>query len=335
MENSTYLQLSRTSLFQRDNDYTNEIVIASHIRDDELRKVKSMYDELNDWKKKKRATERERDRDRDRYISVRLFAYTREWSSLIMSTIVTDEIHDRCSTILPSFMSMDSQHDSGYFTFVLSSPRSPTISMIVQDQYDSPASSDHKHSSPVSCSSRMCRSSIDYEYYRTKRKHRNILSQLLQCNAYHLIDEILKNLAKIDVDNCSKVCQSWQSIINGYYHRQQRYSVKRNLFEINETHSCVRQKKLTSTPMQTITNMTHSNIRVPYDRDFCDTKTSSILVHDQTDSFINTDVHLAASTLSFRYGYLKYLHGPTVPKRCPICAFVSIVDVNDQHGYVL
>jgi len=44
------------------------------------------------------------------------------------------------------------------------------------------------------------------------------------------------------------------------------------------------------------------------------------------------NIHLTASTMTFRYGYLKYLHGPTIPKRCPICSFVSIVDVNDQHG---
>ncbi|CAF0931635.1 unnamed protein product [Didymodactylos carnosus] len=35
---------------------------------------------------------------------------------------------------------------------------------------------------------------------------------------------------------------------------------------------------------------------------------------------------------TYRYEYLKYLHGPTIPKRCPICSYISVVDVNDQHG---
>ncbi|CAF0751829.1 unnamed protein product [Didymodactylos carnosus] len=35
---------------------------------------------------------------------------------------------------------------------------------------------------------------------------------------------------------------------------------------------------------------------------------------------------------TYRYEYLKYLHGPTVPKRCPICSYISVVDINDQHG---
>jgi hypothetical protein len=102
------------------------------------------------------------------------------------------------------------------------------------------------------------------------------------------------------------VCKKWNFILKDYYQRKQAKNVKRNLF--NNT------KILTSTPMQIITNKISSKSILPLDIEAEDS------------------IHLTASTMTFRYGYLKYLHGPTIPKRCPICSFVSIVDINDQHG---
>ncbi len=148
---------------------------------------------------------------------------------------------------------------------------------------------------------------IDYENYITTRKYVDILTQLDQHNAFHIIDKIARNLSDKDFISCHLVCQKWNLILNDVHRRKQTKNVKRNLF--NHT------PKLTSTPMQSITN------RIP---------TKSIIplnIEPEEDS-----VHLAASTMTFRYGYLKYLHGPTITKRCPICSFVSIVDVNDQHG---
>ena len=62
--------------------------------------------------------------------------------------------------------------------------------------------------------------------------------------------------------------------------------------------------------------------------------TNTIPENNEVGENKQDNVYLTASAMTFRYGYLKYLHGPTIPKRCPLCGFVSIVDVNDQHGYV-
>jgi len=78
--------------------------------------------------------------------------------------------------------------------------------------------------------------------------------------------------------------------------------------------------------MQIITNTIHSKSTIPFNIEAEENR----LLSEHTSAEDN--VHLAASTMTFRYGYLKYLHGPTITKRCPLCAFVSIVDVNDQHG---
>jgi len=89
--------------------------------------------------------------------------------------------------------------------------------------------------------------------------------------------------------------------------------------------------------MQTITNLLDTKPVIPLIVETTTTTDEYILPstpplqHVFTSSPDN-NINLAASTMTYRYGYLKYLHGPTIPKRCPICAYVSIVDVNDQHG---
>jgi len=208
-----------------------------------------------------------------------------------MSSYVNDENNDSCSEI-----------DSGYLTiaspcssFYLTSPSRLSPSIVVYNQLSSPIQS------PINPLTQKFVSIIDYENYITTRKYFDVLTQLDHRNAYHLIDEILKNLSNKDLIHCLMVCKKWNFILKDYYRRKQTKNVKRNLFN-NTT-------KLTSTPMKIITNKISSQ---------------SISTEDS--------IHVTASTMTFRYGYLKYLHGPTIPKRCPICSFVSIVDINDQHG---
>lgn len=198
----------------------------------------------------------------------------------------------------------NTHQDSGYLTLpsspcllTISSPLRLSPSIVIYTQQDSPISDSQKFASIN-----------DYENYITTRKYFDILTQLSHRNTYHIIDHILKYLSTNDLLSCLIVCQKWYKIFNDYYRRKQTKTVKRNLFNNNI-------KKLTSTPMQLLNN---SSTTIPFQLENNDEN--------------NTSVHLTASTLSFRYGYLKYLHGPTVPKRCPICAFVSIVDTNDQHG---
>ncbi|CAF3176970.1 unnamed protein product, partial [Rotaria sp. Silwood2] len=119
------------------------------------------------------------------------------------------------------------------------------------------------------------------------------------------------------------------------YQRKRTKKVKRNLFNNtnnNNEQSSIRNKKLTSTPMQIITNTIHSKLTIPFNIEIINTDKNKISLQNQSTSITEDNIYLTASTMTFRYGYLKYLHGPTIPKRCPLCGFVSIVDVNDQHG---
>jgi hypothetical protein len=200
-----------------------------------------------------------------------------------------------------------SQIDSGYLTITspcsssyLTSPSRLSPSIVVYNELNSPIQS------PINPLTQKFVSIIDYENYITTRKYFDILTQLDHRNAYHLIDDILKNLSNNDLIHCLIVCKKWNFILKDYYRRKQTKNVRRNLFN--------NSIKLTSTPMKIITNEISSNSITP--------------LNIETED----NIHLTASTMTFRYGYLKYLHGPTIPKRCPICSFVSIVDINDQHG---
>ena len=263
-------------------------------------------------------------RDRPRIFLSDFFAYT-------MSEFLSDENTDHCPDTLVSLLPIGSQMDSGYLTFTSSCPPSPAKSILLFNQLDSPCS-DHDPTSPISFSTRSSLSIVDYEHYRTTRKHIDILTQLHQRNAYHLVEEVLKNLSERDLRHCLNVCQSWKLVVGDYLHRRQRHTIKRNLFDTDQNTSPRPNEKLTSTPMQSITNLTHLKVRVPWQIESNLEEKSPVPSRQLPDVSSINDIHLAASTLSFRYGYLKYLHGPTVPKRCPICAFISIVDVNDQHG---
>ena len=249
-----------------------------------------------------------------------------------MSEFFAEGNAESCPDTLAPLLSIGSQLDSGYLTFTSSCPPSPAKSLLLLNQLESP-SSDHDPFSPVSLSTRSSLSIVDYEHYRTTRKHVDILTQLHRRNAFHLVEEVLGNLSERDLPHCANVCQSWKLIVDDYFHRRQRHTIKRNLFETDQKTSPMPNQKLTSTPMQSITNVTHLKVRVPWQIENNVTEKSPALPRQQLPDVPSiNDIHLTASTLSFRYGYLKYLHGPTVPKRCPICAFISIVDVNDQHG---
>ena len=197
-----------------------------------------------------------------------------------------------------------SQFDSGYFSFT--SPCRLSPSNVLYIQQDSPIS-EHDFQSPDKPLTQKFLSIIDYENYITSRKYFDILTQLNHRNAFHLIDQIFQNLSTKDFISSLLVCKKWNFILKDSHRRRQTKNVKRNLFN-NIT-------KLTSTPMQSLTNKIPSKSILPLN------------ITAEEDC-----LHLTASTMTFRYGYLKYLHGPTVPKRCPICSFVSIVDTNDQHG---
>ena len=219
-----------------------------------------------------------------------------------MSSSLTDENTD----LVHSQISFNSQLDSGYFSFT--SPCRLSPSNVTYSQQDSPLSESNS-SSPINPLTQKFLTNLDYENYVTTRKYFDILTQLDQRNACHLIDQIFRYLSSHDFHSCSLVSKKWNVIEKNYTRRRQTKNVKRNLFF--QTTS-----KLTSTPMQMINNRMSMKINTP--------------VNDPRIKEEN--VHLTASTMTFRYGYLKYLHGPTVTKRCPICSFVSIVDVNDQHG---
>lgn len=190
---------------------------------------------------------------------------------------------------------MESQQDSGCFSF-LSSP--------AKSIFDSP-NSEKSPTSPFLTN----RSFVEYEFYRSQRKHVDILSQLHDHNAYHLLEDVFRRLNDRDLQHCSQVCQRWKLILQEYSHRRQKHTVKRTLFHQSvpspiSISTSTKETKLFSTPLQTIINRSSPK-------------------RSMNETFEN---------LSSQYGYLKYLHGPTRTKRCPICAFVSIVDINDQHG---
>jgi hypothetical protein len=243
-----------------------------------------------------------------------------------MSSYTGDENNDSSSDLL---LSIGSLLDSGYLTFAPSCGTSPcrlSPSSVILNQIDSPLS-EYDLQSPINAARRKFVSTIDYEHYRLTRKHFDILTQLDHRNAYHLIDEILRNLSNNDLYHCSNVCRKWYLLLKDYSRRK---NVKRNLFHLNNK-TPHRKSKLTSTPMQTITNLLEIKPIIPLIVETTTDENTLPSKHLYTSSPEN-NIHLAASTMTFRYGYLKYLHGPTVPKRCPICAYVSIVDVNDQHG---
>ena len=247
-----------------------------------------------------------------------------------MSSYSGDENNDSSSELL---LSIGSRLDSGYLTFASPCAVSPcrqSPSSVVLHQADSP-SSEYDLQSPINAAQRKFFSSIDFEHYRLTRKHFDILTQLNHRNAYHLIDVILENLSNNDLYHCSNVCRKWHLILQDYSRRK---NVKRNLFHL-KSKTPNRKSKLTSTPMQTITNLLETKPIIPL---IVETTNAENILPSKTEttapssSSPENNIHLAASTMTFRYGYLKYLHGPTVPKRCPLCAYVSIVDVNDQHG---
>lgn len=247
-----------------------------------------------------------------------------------MSSYVNDENNDSSHDCLRPLFPVHSRIDSGYLTLsssYLTSPSRLSPSIVVYNECDSPLS-DKLTESPINPVTHKFSSTIDYENYVSTRKYFDIVTQLQHRNAYHLIDEILKNLSPNDLMKCFDVCRKWNQILKEYQQRTQVKQVKRNLFNnINEQqHSPVKHKKLTSTPMQSINNTIHSKSTIPFNIDAHPTE------KNQPNSSVEDNIRLAASTMSFRYGYLKYLHGPTIPKRCPLCGFVSIVDVNDQHG---
>lgn len=216
-----------------------------------------------------------------------------------MSSTINDENTDHYSQI-----SFNSQMDSGYFSFT--SPCRLSPSNVIYTQHQSPIS-ESDLSSPVHRSTQNFLSEVDYENYVSTRKYFDIVTQLDQRNAGHLIDQILRYLSSKDLSSCSLVCKKWTLISKDFSRRQQTKSVKRNLFQNPD--------KITSTPMQMINNRMAMKLNTP--------------MQEQKN---DESIHLTASAMTFRYGYLKYLHGPTITKRCPLCSFVSIVDVNDQRG---
>jgi hypothetical protein len=198
-------------------------------------------------------------------------------------------------------MSLDSQADSGYLTFLSSCPASPAQSYLTDSQFESPTS---ELDSPSFNRQSFCMATD----YRITRKHIDIFSQLVARNAYHLLDTIFNHLSDKDLFHCLNVSQQWKRIVTEYQQRRQRHHVKRNLFELDQNDSPKRYKKMANAPLQLIVNQVESNV----------VKMEEILTMPATGS----------------YNYLKYLHGPNVPKRCPICTLVAVVDINDQHGYV-
>ena len=256
-----------------------------------------------------------------------------------MSSPTGDENNASCLDLLHPLLPVKSRLDSGYLTFTSpcgTSPSRLSPSSVILSQLDSPLS-DHDLQSPINAAKRKFLSAIDYEHYISNRKHFDILTQLHHRNTYHLIDTILVHLSSDDLHASSKVSRKWHFIFKDYHRRQQTKNVKRNLFQ-SQKKTTTRTKKLTSTPMQSITNLLETKTIIPsIVEPIADENSLPTTPSQQCLSTSSADqsVHLAASAMSIRYGYLKYLHGPTVPKRCPICAYVSVVDVNDQHGYAM
>jgi hypothetical protein len=247
-----------------------------------------------------------------------------------------DENDDNCLDLRYSSTMLDNRLDSGYMTLTSSSFSSPSRlspSSVILTQIDSPQS-DHEQSSTINGVKRNFLSSIDYEHYISTRKHFDILTQLNHRNTSHLIDRILVCLSMNDRCACSNVNRRWHAIVNDYHRRQQTSHIKRNLFtsQTNTNATKTQTTRLSSTPMQTITNLLNVKPSIPIIVETMSDEKSQPSDCTLTSKSTDNTIHLAASTMTYRYGYLKYLHGPTIPKRCPICAYVSIVDVNDQHG---
>jgi hypothetical protein len=231
-----------------------------------------------------------------------------------MSSHIGDENNDSYNDFPNSLIPISSRLDSGYLTFTSpctsTSPSRLSPSNVVLNQIDSPIS-EHDIQSPINAAKRKFLSTVDYEHYISTRKHFDILTQLYHRNAYHLIDEILKNLSNNDLYHCSNVCRKWHLLLKDYSRRNQTKNVKRNLFNINNKTSR-RKTKLTSTPMQTITNLLDSKSIIPL---IVETTTTDENILPSTPSqyvctsSLDNNIHLAASTMTFRYGYLKYLHG--------------------------
>ncbi|CAF0923366.1 unnamed protein product [Rotaria sp. Silwood1] len=253
-----------------------------------------------------------------------------------MSNHINDENNDSYNDLFHSVMPIGSQLDSGYLTLTtsscLTSPSRLSPSSVILNQNDSPIS-EYDIQSPINAPIKKFLTKIDYEHYILTRKHFDILTQLYHRNAYHIIDKIYENLANNDLNSCSNVCRKWYSILKDYYRRQQTKTVKRNLFH-NFNKTPIKKIQYKTKPMQTITNLLDNKTTIPYIVETNNEENILSLTPSQNifTSSPDNNIHLSASTMTFRYGYLKYLHGPTIPKRCPICAYVSIVDVNDQHG---
>ncbi|CAF1060453.1 unnamed protein product [Rotaria magnacalcarata] len=253
-----------------------------------------------------------------------------------MSSHVNDENNDSYNDLLQSIMPISSYLDSGYLTLnspCVTSPSRLSPSSVILNQVDSPLS-ECDVQSPINAAIRKFVSKIDYEHYISTRKHFDVLTQLYHRNTQHIIDRIFENLSNNDLKCCSSVSRKWCSILRDYHRRKQAKNVKRNLFNsINKTP--VKKVQYKAVPMQTITNLLDVKVAIPVIVETTTTEENNLPATPSQQVFTSSPdntVHLAASTMTFRYGYLKYLHGPTVPKRCPICAYVSIVDVNDQHG---
>ncbi|UJR36228.1 hypothetical protein I4U23_028960 [Adineta vaga] len=253
-----------------------------------------------------------------------------------MSSHTGDENNDSYNEYFQSLIPSSSRLDSGYLTFsspCTTSPSRLSPSSVILHQLDSPIS-EHDIQSPINAARRKFVSTLDYEHYRSTRKHFDILTQIHHRNAYHLLNSILNNLSNDDLFHCKTVCRKWYTILKDHSRRKQTTNVKRNLFHINNK-TQMRKSKLINKPMQTITNLLDTKLNVPL---IIETTTNDENILPSTPSqqvFTSSpddNICLTASKMTFRYGYLKYLHGPTVPKHCPICAYVSIVDINDQHG---
>lgn len=255
-----------------------------------------------------------------------------------MSSHINDENNDSYNDAVQSVIPIGSYLDSGYLTLnspCLTSPSRLSPSSVILHQLDSPLS-EHDVQSPCNAAIKRFVTKIDYEHYISTRKHFDILTQLFHRNAFHLIDRIFEDLSINDLKYCSSVSRKWSSIIRDFHRRKQSKIVKRNLFNsINKTP--VKKPPIKPAPMQTITNLLDikpTTIPIviqttPEENNLPSTPSQQVFTSSPDNK---NSIHLAASSMTFRYGYLKYLHGPTIPKRCPLCAYVSIVDVNDQHG---
>ncbi|CAF2525956.1 unnamed protein product [Rotaria sp. Silwood2] len=140
-----------------------------------------------------------------------------------MTSSMHDENNDSSNDLLHVLMPVNSRVvDSGYLTFsssYITSPSRLSPSMVVYNQYDSPIS-EYNIQSPINPIIQKFHSTIDYENYITTRKYFDILTQLYHRNAYHLIDEILKNLSNNNLFYCLNVCKQWNFILNDYYQRK-------------------------------------------------------------------------------------------------------------------